>query len=351
MSRTHHPTSRAYVLCQVGGWGAYIMANAAGVLLVGAHHGFLANWVAGYLGTMSAGILITHGLRAVVLWRGWLDLSWWRIFPRLLGAGAVTGALLGSTLVAITFWAFPAGTVNRGLVFVYLVNSSALILLWLLLYVGVHSFRNYESARTAHLQMELVAQTTQLQLLRAQLNPHFLFNALNSIRALIQEDPHRAQDAVTQLSGILRHALAAERADTVPLHVEMDAVRDYLRLEEIRLEERLRTAIDLDARTLDLPIPSMLVQTLVENAIKHGISRRPGGGDLAVRSRLDDGGLRLEVVNSGRIADPATGTRVGLANARARLALLFGEEATVALENRDDDSVVATVCVPSRRLA
>jgi LytS/YehU family sensor histidine kinase len=200
--------------------------------------------------------------------------------------------------------------------------------------------------------MELLAQTTQLQLLRAQLNPHFLFNALNSIRALIQENPARAQEAVTQLSGILRHALAAERTDTVPLLVEIEAVRDYLRLEEIRLEERLRTVIALDENTLDRPVPSMLVQTLVENAIKHGISQRPGGGDLAVRAQLDGGGcLCLEVVNSGRIAEAGAGTRLGLANARARRNLLFGAEATGTLANRDADSVVAAVRVPARRPA
>jgi LytS/YehU family sensor histidine kinase len=312
---------------------------------------FSGRGAANALGMLGAGVLITHGVRAVVLRSRWLELSWWRFFPRLLAASAATGVVLGATFLGLTLWAFPGARVNGGMVTVTLFNSSALALLWLLLYAGVHHVRIYEGARTAHLRTELAAQSAQLQLLRAQLNPHFLFNALNSIRALIQEEPARAQDAVTQLSGILRHSLAAERTDTVPLHVEMDAVRDYLRLEELRLEERLRTTIDLDDRTLEMPIPSMLVQTLVENAIKHGISLRPSGGFLTVASRFEGGDLRLEVMNSGRIVETGAGTRLGLANARARLALLFGEDAELTLENRDTDCVVAAVRVPPRRFA
>jgi LytS/YehU family sensor histidine kinase len=129
----------------------------------------------------------------------------------------------------------------------------------------------------------------------------------------------------------------------------MEAVSDYLRLEQIRLEERLDSTIDLDERTLDLPVPTMLIQTLVENAIKHGIALRPQGGVLTVTSRLWPDHLRLEVVNSGQLVDHAGSTRVGLTNSRARLTLLFGRSASLDLKNRDAESVVAQVLVPVPR--
>src|SRR5690606_9276799 len=127
----------------------------------------------------------------------------------------------------------------------------------------------YRAAEVERWRLQAAVKDAELAALRAQVNPHFLFNSLNSIRALIVEDPARAQQVVTQLAALLRYTLQAGATSTVPLEAELHAVRTYLALESIRLEERLRYTIDVDDAVRQAPVPPMLVQTLVENGIKH----------------------------------------------------------------------------------
>ncbi len=112
-----------------------------------------------------------------------------------------------------------------------------------------------------------------LERLKSHINPHFIFNSLNSIRALVDENPERARTAITELSNILRSSMQVEKMETVPLNKELDIVKDYLALEQMRFEERLKIELDIDEDTLNQPVPPMMLQTLVENAIKHGISK------------------------------------------------------------------------------
>src|SRR5207248_7957088 len=145
--------------------------------------------------------------------------------------------------------------------------------------------------------------------------------------ALIDEEPARAREAVTQLANLLRYSLQSGQLETVPFEDELRIVNDYLALEQVRHEERLRVRLDVDPATLTLPIPPMLLQTLVENAVKYGISTRPEGGEIAIVARLEAGALRLRVSNPAELGvAPATGvssTGVGLRNAAERLRLLF----------------------------
>jgi hypothetical protein len=199
------------------------------------------------------------------------------------------------------------------------------------------------------------AKEARLQALELQLNPHFFFNSLNNVRALIAEDPERAQTAVTQLAGLMRYALKAGQETTVPLRKELEMVRTYLDLEQVRLEDRLRYEIDAEDSALDHPVPLLLVQTLVENGIKHGVAPRPEGGRLTVTARTEGDALCVWVTNTGRL-DPDAESGLGLENARERLQLLFGDEATLTLENVEDDArgdgaqeapaVVAHVAIP-----
>jgi two-component system, LytTR family, sensor kinase len=190
-----------------------------------------------------------------------------------------------------------------------------------------------------------------LQSLRSQVNPHFLFNALNSVRALVVEDPRLAQDAVTKLSELLRYSLQSNKVDLVELSAEIEMVRDYLAIEEIRFEERLRVSFDIDPAALSAEIPSMLLQVLVENAVKHGIAKLPRGGIVAVSGRITVGMLRLEVINSGRVRAAGKTTGIGLENTRQRLRLLYGDRAWLTLNNCGDDLVAATALMPLREAA
>jgi signal transduction histidine kinase len=179
-----------------------------------------------------------------------------------------------------------------------------------------------------------------------QVNPHFLFNSLNTIRGMVVEDPARAQHMITSLASLLRRALQSSRAQLVPLADEMDAVADYLSLEATRFEERLQVSLEIDPDARKFTVPAMLVQTLVENAVKHGISQLSSGGTVCVRGIQNHDALVLEVKNPGKIRDPdPNGTHTGLDNARERLRLFYGDRATLEL-SESNGAVTATVLIP-----
>jgi LytS/YehU family sensor histidine kinase len=179
-------------------------------------------------------------------------------------------------------------------------------------------------------------------------NPHFLFNSLNTIRGMIVEDAAVAQDMVTRMANILRYSLQREKTSTVPLEREMEIVADYLAIESIRFDDRLSVRMEIDPAAAHAQVPSMLVQTLVENAVKHGIGARTEGGEIVIRASIRDGALSIDVVNSGQLSAPREGaTQIGLQNARERLRLLYGEHASLRLENRGSTTVAAMVLIPA----
>jgi len=184
--------------------------------------------------------------------------------------------------------------------------------------------------------------------LKSQLNPHFMFNALNSIRALIEEYPASAQTAVTNLSNILRYSLRIERAETVPLEDEMQTVSDYLTLETIRFEERLKYKIKIEQGSGKIEIPPMMIQTLVENGIKHGISKRREGGEISIRTFVADSKLKIEIINTGHIdSDSLQNAKgFGISNTKHRLSLLFGEKAVFSIKNYSNTEVIAELEIP-----
>jgi LytS/YehU family sensor histidine kinase len=173
-----------------------------------------------------------------------------------------------------------------------------------------------------------------------------LFNALNGIRGLVAEDPGKAQEAITRLAKLLRVALGSVTADTVPLSRELEVVGDYLAVEAVRLDDRLAVKLDIGTDALDVLVPAMLVQTLVENGIKHGIARRTDGGEIAVTARCDAGALEVSVSNTASDGAFEGGDGVGLANAHERLQLLFGDRASLSLDRSDAARTVARVRIP-----
>jgi two-component system, LytTR family, sensor kinase len=215
---------------------------------------------------------------------------------------------------------------------------------WTMLYVRVAERRG-QAARESELQLGL--REAELRVLESQINPHFLFNCLNSIRALVALDGPRAQDMLTRLANVLRHSLRHERQHTVRLDAEVDAMADYLALEAVRFEDRMRVEVKVDPALNACPLPPMLLQTLVENAIKHGIGQVTGRGDLTVRAERQDGFLRLVVENTGQLREAAAAsTPMGLANIRERLRLLYGDRASLRLED-GNGRVTATVLIPA----
>jgi len=199
--------------------------------------------------------------------------------------------------------------------------QTALILgLWAALWSWTVAMRRYREGEIARLNAESLRNASELDALRARLNPHFVFNALNNLRALINEDTERARELVTRLSSTLRHALDHSQRDDVSVAEELAVVDDYLTVESVHYEDRLRVVREIDPAALEQRLPPMALQLLVENAIKHGVARTPGGGELSVRAQLRDGVLRVEVGNPGRIEAESVRRGVGLAYLRTRLA-------------------------------
>jgi two-component system sensor histidine kinase AlgZ len=183
--------------------------------------------------------------------------------------------------------------------------------------------------------VELREQRAQEELLRARLrnlqdrlNPHFLFNSLNTVAALVEEDPPRAVEAIERLSELLRHALEGGARGRVPLSDELRAIEAYLEIERLRFDDRLRAEVEADPSLLDLQVPPLLLQPLVENAVKHGISRAPKGGEIRIRIAREDGGVALSVSDDAQAVGLATsGTRLGHDLVRRRLELTYGAAA------------------------
>jgi two-component system LytT family sensor kinase len=334
---------KAYWTCQVLGWGAY---SAIGLWIAAEHAGWRSSLAAGYCFYFLYSIGLTDLLRREIHRREWMSGPRRRVFLRLFSAAIAIGAIQ-----TILIFSFALTTEDRnsdffqpGSVLGAWLGTTYATGAWIGLYVRITARRRQQERET---RLQLALREAELRALEAQVNPHFLFNCLNSIRALVVENPPQAQDMITRLANILRYNLHRDRSHTVPLASELEAVSDYLALESVRFEDRLRVefAIDDDAR--QVPIPPMLLQTLIENAVKHGIALLPGGGELLIRASLGQDSMKVEVENTGRIEAPMPGaTGLGLSNVRERLHVLYGDHrASLQLEQRDG-RVAATLVIP-----
>ncbi|HEX3479183.1 MAG TPA: histidine kinase [Kofleriaceae bacterium] len=326
---------RGYTVCQIAGWSAWAAILLIYIKLAGVE--ITAAAVRTAVLNSGFGFAISHVYRGMVRTRRWTALPLRRLAPRVVAASIAQAAALDGVAVAIDRLLPVDGAHHAptGILVIWMINYTIIYLGWSFLYFGLH-----------WLERSRRAEQAELRYLKSQLNPHFLFNALNSIRGLVAEDPRKAQEAITRLAKLLRVALGSVTADTVPLARELEVVDDYLAVEAVRFDDRLAVRLDIAPDTLGVPVPAMLVQTLVENGIKHGIARRTDGGEIAVTARRAGGVLRLEVSNTA--ADPVTepGGGVGLANAHERLQLLFGDRATLALDRSSAERTTAVVRIP-----
>ncbi|MFN2458386.1 MAG: sensor histidine kinase [Chitinophagaceae bacterium] len=218
--------------------------------------------------------------------------------------------------------------------------------IWNLIYFMYHYVTKSRKQQLDTLQLETLLRELELQTIRAHINPHFIFNSLNSIRALIDENPDRARDFITRLANILRNSLVQDKNETVNFKKELDIVKDYLALENMRFEDRLKIEYEVDEHTLDKQVPTMMLQTLVENAIKHGISRQIKGGVVRIISDMKDDYHLLSVQNTGYLNGSANKEGFGLSSTEQRLQLLYGEKARFEIKQIQPTLVEAKVSIP-----
>jgi two-component system LytT family sensor kinase len=189
----------------------------------------------------------------------------------------------------------------------------------------------------------------ELSNLKSQLNPHFIFNALNSIRALVDENPTKSKQAINQLSSILRNSLMTEKRGLTSFDEELKIVKDYLGLESIRFEERLKTEFDIDPESNQFLVPPLMIQTLVENGIKHGVSKLTEGGLIQMKTKVDQDFLKIYIRNSGQFRENGTVAKtggLGLENTRQRLKLIYGNEASFRISAENNNFVLTEIVIP-----
>ncbi len=186
---------------------------------------------------------------------------------------------------------------------------------------------------------------SQLNTLKGQINPHFMFNSLNNIRGLMLEDVDKSREMLTRLSESLRYSLTKSDQNSIALKSELEMVDNYVEISKIQFDKRLRFTSEIDQESLNKQIPPMIIQMLVENAIKHGISNLKDGGEVKLLTNVQDSKLLIEVANTGKLSTSDNTTQLGLKNIKQRLELLYGEAATFKLEEKDNQ-VVATIKIP-----
>ena len=227
-----------------------------------------------------------------------------------------------------------------------LLTTFFIYFVWTIFYFVYHYFERYNTA----LKYEALKNEIELNNLKSQLNPHFIFNALNSIRALVDENPVKSKDAITQLSSILRSSLVINRDKLTSFNDEIHTVKDYLDLEKIRFEERLNVKFKIDPQSAKFTVPPLMIQTLVENGIKHGISKLQKGGNISIETIVKDSLLYIRIRNNGQLNNKGMNGAegFGLANTRQRLMLLYGNKATFHIFNEDDNTVLTEISLPQK---
>jgi len=197
-----------------------------------------------------------------------------------------------------------------------------------------HYARQVRERSLNEIKLEARLASAELQILKMQLHPHFLFNTLNTIYNLVPINTREAQGMITRLSNLLRLSLDHVATETVTLRDELVFVMEYIQIEKVRFEERLRIEQDLPAETLLAEVPNMILQPLIENAIRHGVSKKAAGGTIRISSRREGGRLLILVTDDGvpPALPPSKNAGIGLANTRARLTRLYGQDFSFGLE-------------------
>ena len=347
--------SKAYWTCQILGWGIYGLLNT--VFLSAFQTITAQNLGITVFGSVQL-LLWTHLLRIIFKKRHWVTLPLWKLFIRVLIADLVI-AIISQSIQIFGYFYIDEISLEQfrwKLYGLQILNTNFILWIWSLLYVVFSMFDITKRGEREKWELQTAVKEAELMALKAQINPHFLFNSLNNIRALVIENPERARDMISKLSELFRYALRVSNTRSVLLKEELAVVKNYLLLEATQLEDRLRYRFDIAPETRQVEIPPMTIQTLVENAIRHGIALHPDGGEISIRTTLSacDNAqtgnqqtvMVVCIVNTGQMKNNATNDGIGLQNTRERLHLLFGNTAQLTVENISQNQVCAKFQVP-----
>ena len=331
MEQTLH-SNKFYWLIQFLGWGAYMLITF-GLSYIGGGVILTQKLLLYYLFSVVMSVLGAHTLRYIILKYNWLDKPIWRIifysiFSALTIAILFEGFQTVYHLYVITPDFYTSDVDYFGIDFTFGVFFSFIIFsLWFGIYFAYLFIEKSRQQEIKNLQFEASRNEIELKNLRAQINPHFLFNSLNSIKALVEIDQKESKRAITKLSNLLRNSIHLGKKRLITVEEELELVKNYLDIEKIRFEDHISIKYNVDQDLLNYKIPPLMIQTIAENAIKHGLSKLEDGGLLEIEITQKGSKLKVRVSNSGSISDKDINTGVGIINTRKRLSIIFGATA------------------------
>lgn len=345
------PAHINFWLVQLLGWGSFVLLNT---ILQGGLTGKNPLALDGSIVSGVNGLVVTAYFRSYIHRKGWRQKRPGQlIFPVIL-ATAILAIIWAIVTVLIVY----VIALKKGIPFPLslllfvgnYISGHMILFIWSALYFAYQYFQRYNQAAIEKWQLEATAKEAQLGFLKSQINPHFLFNALNNIRALILEDPGKAREMLTHLSGFLRYPLQHSTKEWVALETELEIVHNYLELVTIQYEDQMRYDIACPEELQVAWIPPMIIQLLVENAVKHGVANSSDHCELSINITRQDQMLNIEVANTGHL-HPRNSLEeklgVGLNNIRSRLQLLYDKKTEFSIIEMEG-WVIARIVLPLR---
>ena len=343
-------TISLYWICQLIGW-SLVSVYWAYTVYTRDNYGVFYTLL-NYVLDVFTGIFLTHVYRTFILRSNKSIIDFKKLLLKIVPSIIVLAIfyMFLANLKWYYYWSLLEGKELNLLTSLFdwdpvLITGLRLMSIWLLAYHLYHYFINQIAITKANAQLSIIAKQAQLDNLSAQLNPHFLFNSLNSIKSLVIENPGKARRAIDLLSDLLRSSLYEKDKGLITINEELSLVKDYIELEKMRFEERLQLEITIDKSLSKFKIPTLSIQLLVENAIKHGIDLIVIGGIINLTIKKQDDLIEIIVRNPGSIKNK-NNVGLGLKNLQERLAIQYKNKAIFSLIELNTNEVEAKIIIP-----
>ncbi len=339
-------SKKTYWLCQLAGWFGMVAIETINYtfFIVGK---FSAVYFWEFIKCALIGIIATHIYRFILKRTNFFEkktiqLWLYAFFSTLVIAAALSlVSFLPSMLESFSGFIKEVRFVD---IAGSIINWCRYVGVWVIIYFMYKILQQNSAIQQEKLKLENLAKTTELELLKTQLNPHFLFNALNSIKALVIINPEQSRDAIVKLSELLRFTLQYGKERLIPVKDEMEEVKKYLELEQLRFGKRLTVTYNIDENTLSQTLPPAIVLTLAENAVKHGVAKQMEDGFIHIHTSINNDLLQIEVSNNG-IYQPSASVGIGLKHINKRLEEIYHNQAIFSIAQLDN-KVLSTIKTP-----
>jgi hypothetical protein len=344
---THQRRAPSFWLLQIGGWALYGLATAVSYIPFRHMREQVDYQLASFCSTFLASFILYACCH--FLWRRSTPLA--SALFLSVGLSYILGFLctVVSALIALHL-VEPRTPLSWSMVAAGAFEGAIILIAWSALYFGIKHYGTVEEQRRRLLESEATAREAQLQALRYQLQPHFLFNTLNAISSLvISKQPERATEMIARLAALLRNTLSFPEAHLVTFREELAVTEEYLSIEQVRFGPRLAVSLSVSPEASEAQVPRFLLQPIVENAIRHGIARCPNGGEVSITASVIEGQLRIDIENDrteGLLESGDEGNGLGLANTKTRLEKLYGEQGIVTVTTAQNNRFLVSMRFP-----